>query len=382
MSKSISWFILLFYLVPFTIVLEYQFILGYIQVLTIFLCFFIGSAFFIKSNKLVPIDINKKYDSGISMMLFMLSLYIVFRFPLILEVIENLLSGTYAEWALQNAIERYRGGDDLGVLHNIGTALFIAYAVSLGMYSSRGRFIFYTILIMMLVVESFSLGRSSILLAGVAMVIEIIIRKNKSLQNFSSLNYMKLILGLVLILFIVFGTSAFFRLGGAEENVFEILQFKLGEYTLASYQAFYIWSEQIPEKLLFGQNTFSSLGKIFFSTEVAQGYYDAVETDFGFTPIYTNIRGFLEDFGILGVCMLFFVFGYIVKYCTYSNIGFFKLFFLRIVLYLILFVIYSPFLFTTALIGFFFPYIFLGLYLLLNTARKQRTFHEFISKTN
>ena len=297
MSKSISWFILLFYLVPFTIVLEYQFILGYTQVLTIFLCFFIGSAFFIKSDKLVPVDINKKYDSGISMMLFILSLYIFFRFSLISQVLENLLSGTFTQWALLNAVGRYQGGDDLGVLHNIGTALFIAYAVSLGMYSLRGRFIFYIILIMMLVVESFSLGRASILLAVVAMTIEIIIRKNKSLQTSSSFNYLRLILGIVTILLIIFGTSAFFRLG-VEDNVFEILQFQLGEYTLASYQAFYIWSEQMPEKLLFGQNTFASLGKVLFSTEVAQGYYDAVETDFGFTPIYTNIRGFLEDFGI------------------------------------------------------------------------------------
>ena len=363
MLRSLNWFVLIFYILPFTLTASSQYMVGFFQVIIVIGSFYLGQSL-IRVPKDYPVVEYKDYLTiGPIVLLFFVVLYIILRATLILDVFTNIGNGTFQGWALQNAIDRYNGEDNLGVLHNFGTCAFISYAVALGMLAPNQRKMsFYLILFLMFVVESFSLGRASILLAIVALAIELVFRNNKALYELSFLKAAIVASSVLLLMILIFGVSAGLRIG-ENADFFSILKFKLGEYTLSSYQAFYIWSEFPSEPLEFGKNTFTSIAKIVFSYEATQGNYAAVYTDYGLTPIFTTMRGFLADFGTFVTALLFGLFGWSIKFFTYRKVKFWTFIYLRTILFLLIFLIISPFFFTTALIGFFFPYILVGLYI-------------------
>jgi oligosaccharide repeat unit polymerase len=379
MLRCLNWFMLIFYLLPFCLVASGQYVLGFFQVLIIIGSFYFGQSLIRIPKESLAVEYKDYLTIGSEALLLFVVLYIILRANLIFDVFTNVANGTFSDWALKNAVDRYKGGGDLGVLHNLGTAAFISYAVALGMHSPKCRKMgFYSIFLLMFVVESFSLGRASILLASMALAVEVVIRNNRGLQEWSSLKAAIAGSLVLLLLILIFGVSAVLRVGESDD-LFSILKFKLGEYTLASYQAFYIWAWLPSEPLEFGKNTFTSIAKIVFSYEAAQGNYAAVYTDFGLTPIFTTIRGFLADFGAGGTAFLFGLFGWSIKLFTYRRVKFWSFIFLRTILFLLMFVIYSPFFFTTALIGFFFPYILIGLYIFSNMLLDQFPLRKRVS---
>jgi oligosaccharide repeat unit polymerase len=379
MLRSLNWFVLIFYLLPFCLTASSQYAVGFFQVIIVIGSFYLGQSLIRIPEDCVVVEYKDYLTIGPVVLLLAAALYIILRATLILDVFTNIGNGTFSEWALQNAVDRYNGGDNLGALHNFGTCAFISYAVALGMLAPNHRkMCFYLILFLMFIVESFSLGRASILLAVVVLAIELVFRNNKALQE---LRFLKAAIGastVLILVILVFGVSAGLRIG-ENADFFSILKFKLGEYTLASYQAFYIWSGFPSEPLEFGKNTFTSIAKIVFSFESAQGNYAAVYTDFGLTPIFTTMRGFLADFGTGVTAFLFGLFGWSIKLFTYRKVKFWSFIFLRTILFLLIFVIYSPFFFTTALIGFFFPYILIGLYIFSNMLFDQFPLRKRVS---
>jgi hypothetical protein len=147
------------------------------------------------------------------------------------------------------------------------------------------------------------------------------------------------------------------------DNIFEVMQIKLGEYFIGPYQAFLIWHTDLYYQTdnsppLY--NLFTSFYKLI-GFNVERGMYDLVNTDYGKTNIFTIIRALYSDLGFFISFVFFFIGGLVFKFFTYKRMNYFHYFWIRIVLYIILMVIYSPFYISTFLLATIISYILLFL---------------------
>ena len=95
---------------------------------------------------------------------------------------------------------------------------------------------------------------------------------------------------------------------------------------------------------------------------VQQGFYELVNSNFGYTNIYTNMRGLISDFGIYLNVLLFSFFGIFICLKTYFRANVVEYFFLRLIIMLIIFPFYSIFSFTTSFSSVLISYMILTFY--------------------
>jgi hypothetical protein len=287
-------------------------------------------------------------------------LYLIFRSDLILDIIQHLAQGDYAEWALSRAIDRYNGGGGGGIKYKIGTVVYFSFAFLFGARGFRQGFIlFLALFLVMSIVESSSLARAGVLLALAAYFVEFVIRYNRQLSELSLYKYLILASAACVLLSGVFLFSAYYRISDHPDVEAVLLQ-KAGKYTLAMYEALVLW-HQLDWDYTYGYANFASVYKIF-GVVVPQGFYTPVNTVFGETNIYTIIRGLVSDLSYLGAFCFFAFGGAGVKILNYKKIGSFEYFFIRLFLYILYFSLYSPFIFATVLIGFFLSFILMVLF--------------------
>jgi oligosaccharide repeat unit polymerase len=357
MSNILNKFIFMLYVVPFVFAIKIEFFLPFILVGTYVLCYYLGVyAIGLECKKARVVDHSIQFNASRKLINILFIVYLCARYQQIADMIANFISGSYGDWALQNALDRYAYDEDPGVVWKFGTVAYVCLMTTMGtarkLISKKHLiFIFASFLI-----ETSQLGRASTLIATAMLAVEYLIRSNKVFYNVSFKQSMKYGFFIILSMSVIFFTSAYMRLTDGDA-VFEILIHKLLVYTIAMYQAFYAWMNDYNfDSIDLGFYTFTPIFKMF-GYEVTQGLYPLVETDFGSTNIYTTLRGLVADFSIIGPCILFLFSGFYVKLMTHTKLNKINYFLLRFSILMMVYVIYSPFYFSTVFVGWMLSYV-------------------------
>lgn len=341
----------------------------FLQLQVILFSYITGAIFaYIYVKDLKPVDNGRFYiDSRILYILF--ALYVIAKYSTILSALGATINGNFTSFAMERTIDRYENFSEVSkqtFLERLGTISFLSFGSFLGaVRNTRKKHILMFIL--MIFVESVSLARLGVLLSFVGFVIEKIIRKSREIEKLNLMRLIRLYSVIAIILLIIFSFSAYFRVS-SKDNAIEIVVYKLGVYTVAMYEALMHWMySQYDYNIDLGYNSFASIYKIF-GIEFEQGFYDLTATTFGPTNIYTSIRGYLSDFGLLGTSFLFLAFGFFPILYSRVRLNYYKYIFLRFILWNFVFVLISPFNYFNFLAGF----IIFSLFVAISTLKKSR----------
>ncbi|EOX1305312.1 oligosaccharide repeat unit polymerase [Vibrio cholerae] len=361
MYKFSTVFLLVFYIFPFTITLTDTFYFEFIQVILILFGFVYAqvSLGFICRN-IPQVDYRRFYIPTFRTVLIVGFLYLAINHQLVIESITHLSNGTYGSWALDNAVKRYEGEVTPGIFPRIAVIFFITYCALLGSYGFRkGALYLYCLLFFFFIIESAGLSRAGILLGITLLATDFIIRNSLVLNRLKFIRYFKYSFVVFFVLIGIFFFSAYMRIAGSED-VLDILLKKFYSYTVAMYQALYIWMSDNTDAYgtTFGFSTFTSVYKLF-GAQTVQGFYLPTVTDYGITNIYTNLRGLLTDFGFIGAFIIFFIIGFSLKYYSHCRMSVFSLLLVRCQLYFFVFLLYSPYLFSTVFTGLLLSHVLL-----------------------
>ncbi len=336
----------------------FLFLFDFIDILTLFVVTFITGGYLI-AGQLRLKEVNREWglQANGKVMIFFALTYFIFSGPFILEIIENIIQGTYFEFAYLLAVDRYAGEAEEGIIKKVSTILFFAYCSAFGSSFNELSKKHWIFLIIMILVESSSLSRAGVLLGVSIVAIEIIMIKKNYFKTAKLFIWGNLIIKITLILIPIFIFSAYFRLT-ATDDVIPILIDKFLSYSVAMYFAFSHW---LSDANLFsaglGYNTLSTFYKIF-GIEYSQGHYTALlNTPFGETNIYTILRGLIEDFTVIGAMFFFLISGVAFKKFD-SNPSIYNYMIARFLGLMILYFFYSPFFFTTVFFGYHLPLVF------------------------
>ncbi len=352
MNKITNVFGVIFYLIPFSICAQVGgFSAGYAIILLIALAFSCG-----KSLSFGNIKFTKSYDflyfKNLEYLYMVAVAYYLINYELISDVFTNLLNGGFGEFALQLAIDRY---DEIAVVtlgQQISTILFIYYCSLLG--HTHFNIKIYLILIGMIILESVTLSRASVVLGLSAYFVGLVITRNAFFEKKTYSHIMVLFSTPIMILLMIFSFSALMRIQNSE-NIFEIFVEKFLGYTLAIYDAGLIYltthSDIVP--MGYGNDTMTFIYKIF-GYNFQGGFYDLVATNFGETNVFTIFRGLIYDYGIIITLLIVFASSLFINFYSRKKMGFIGFMYLRCFLYCYFTIIISPFQFTTAAVGFIF----------------------------
>ncbi len=332
----------------------------------------------VSGNPKSAIDHSDRYVAPRSIIYICMASYIIFKNADIAELIAGLVNGSLPEIMLNRAIQRYSGStSSLSLGAQLGTmTMFILFTglgsrVGVGIgRSKRETYFFVMFIIFVFFVESMALARAGIMLALVCFATEAVIRKNTWLQRLTIHRYVKIgALGCIIALG-VFMFSAYFRVY-QKDNTLEILYEKFALYTIASYDLFFTWlnatSGEPPQA---GINTFTFIWK-FLGMEVQQGYYSPMQSRFGYGNIYLNLRGLVQDFGIVGAALFFSSAVFTIGLATYNRLGSVRFFILRAFLVILFFPLISPFNFANFAVAFIFSGASLIAFDAMSSARRR-----------
>ncbi len=355
MLKFFSIWIFLLYLLPFSFSVKIDYFFYYILVLFTFLSFYFGT-FIFEKKKSTPFNYSKWLQASYTQLILSFIFFIIFRFPTIIDVFTHLFLGDYIQWSLSKAVSRYKGDEEeQTIFYQLGTISMFIYSILLGTFFSITRIKLYSAILCLffiILIESSTLGRAGTLVCIVAIISEMVIRKNHILQSMPIKKILKVLFIIFTLFLLLFFYSAYNRLD-TNDDPSQILFDKFGEYVIGPYQAFFIWfqnpnSQNIVNYPFF--NLFTSIYKIA-GIKVEQGFYPLVMTDFGETNIYTVLRAFYSDFGWILTSLFFFIFGIFIKYITFKKMNIISYFFLRFIFCIFLMVVLSPYYFTTFLLA-------------------------------
>lgn len=361
MSRVISLVLFFIYIIPFTIVYNKDYQLTYLSILFLFSGFYFGNII-LKTRNSKPIDYSNFMVSNNFLFFIFFALYIFFKHELVFNVFTHLIQGDFIEWSLETATSRYRGfEEEPGLLYNLGTTCMFIYASLLGTIEKRKYyFLFIFGLLFIFLIESSTLGRAGTFTALIALFSELIIRKNNFFQKLSYSKLFKYSFFPILIVSVLFLYSAINRLG-PQDDVNEILIIKLGEYIIGPYEAFFIWHNNFDFNDTSNPPLFSLFTSIYKlgGILVDQGAYDLIKTNYGYTNIFTVMRGLYTDLGFYFSFLVLFLYGLLLKYFTFKRMNYFQYFYVRVFLSITLMVVISPFYFTTFLIANIISYLLL-----------------------
>lgn len=358
MIKVTRLLILFFYIIPFLFISLTRKDFSIFPIIFIYFSFFVFS-YLVERKNYIKIDYTNYLNSTFNQLIFFSLLFLIGRIELINELISVLFNGEILDFAKNKAVDRYLGfNENLSFSYQIGTIAFFCYCILLGCFNQNKKVYLYIILFLMILIESATLGRAGSVIGISLLLGEIIIRYN------SSFSYIKIINNSIIILLISFILFSILQIARFDEGdeLFSILILKFGEYTIGIYDAFYIWfNDYYNFHLEWGFNTFTPIFKIL-GFSVQQGFYELVNSNFGYTNIYTNMRGLISDFGIYLNVLLFSFFGIFICLKTYFRANVVEYFFLRLIIMLIIFPFYSIFSFTTSFSSVLISYMILTFY--------------------
>jgi len=326
------------------------------QLVLIFSFFFLGALFAqYKVSAFSYVDYSNRFVVQPKVFYLIFSVYAFSKVGVINDVVNHLFSGEFMSYALNNAVQRYTNFADLSqqsILQRLGTICFLMSG-SLAASVKAERWPVHMLLFLMILVESASLARLGVLIVFVTYFVEFLIRHNVRLQKLSFIRLARMSIFVVVVLAAIFLFSAYGRVYDKGDNIHQILVMKLGVYTVAMYEALLLWMQTSSDQYgsTYGTGSFSGAFKIV-GFEFNQGFYKPVDTTYGSTNIYTNIRGFLSDFGLVGSCVLMSICGFIVVLYSKKSMSFYSYNTVRLVITMLFFCLFSPFIHFNTLAAF------------------------------
>jgi oligosaccharide repeat unit polymerase len=355
MLKIILYAFFILYILPqFLFIVKYPF--EVIQVLTIAAFFLLGALFAqLKVSNLSYLDYSDRFALQPKVFYLIFLFYMITRAEAVNDIVTHLISGEFMSYALNNAVQRYTNFDEVSqqsIIQRFGTISFLMSGSLAASIKTERRKV-HMLLILMILIESASLARLGVLVVFVTYFVEFVIRHNVRLQKLPLMRLGVIAFFLVVILAAIFLFSAYGRVSDKDDGILEILLMKLGVYTIAMYEALLLWMQTNSDQYgsTYGLGSFAGAFKIL-GFEFEQGFYKPIDTSHGVTNIYTNIRGFLSDFGLVGSCILMFIFGFIVSLYSKKSMSFFSYNAVRLIMIMLLFCLFSPFIHFNTLFAF------------------------------
>ena len=317
--------------------------------------------------KRLSIDIDTKICTGLvffAVLVYLIGVISNFEIAKILSF--NMES--YFSIANQSAIERYSGQQKLTIYYKIGSvfayfsAFSIGFLLALPSQSDRvvSRFKIIALLFLFIaVLDSFLMAaRAGMMMLSFCMLSSFFIVK----QYLYSGRFVRLSLSLVikliitvLSIFLFFLIIQVFRGGKSDFDLLPIIN-HLMTWFVGHIPAFSNWLKNyelftVPS---FGLNSFAGLADLFGAKNRAIGIYAG--TDIGndrISNIYTGLRPLIEDFSILGVGIIYFMFGLsFIKMFTKNGSLIFIFVNIAVVAYLSWSFVTSIFSYNTILLGY------------------------------
>ena len=347
-------FFILYILPQFLLIVKYPF--EVIQVLTIAAFFLLGALVAqLKVSNLSYLDYSNRFSVQPNMFYLIFSVYALSKLGVIYDSALSLSRGEFMSYALNNAVQRYtdfEGSSQQSIFQRLGTICFLMSG-SIAASTKTQRLPIHMLLLLMIVIESVNLARLGVLIVFVTYFVEFVIRHNVRLQELSLIRLARMGIFMVVILAAIFLFSAYGRVSDKDDGILEILLMKLGVYTIAMYEALVFWMQTSSDQYgsTYGTGSFAGAFKLV-GFEFDQGFYEPVDTNFGSTNIYTNIRGFLSDFGLVGSCILMSTFGFIVSLYSKKGMSFYSYNIVRLILIMLLFCLISPFVYFNTFVAF------------------------------
>lgn len=345
MRKTVSFVLLFVYIFPLLIVLPAFFnIYSVLTVLTLIMLFCMSIT--------IPLSSRSERCFSIRVFILLFLLYLTLKLEVITVYVDDLLNGTFFVGLQERAIRRY--SSDTGLSLAMKASRVVLYSLAPCLIAVRlNRIIKSLIFILILVLESFDLARAPMLLFTVLILVDYIIQYGFKVDRIPWRRFLLLCFKVSISAFVFFVIVALGRIQG-EDGLFQILFKKIGEYSISMYWTFLYWLES-------GSWSFFNLDiesffaiKKFFTGEIAKdGFYqNHVVTPYGRTIVYTNIRGIIEDLGLLSVVVVPLIFSNLLFRYKW-NLKIFQ----RIILVMLCYPIISPFIYTVFLLGFFLGWI-------------------------
>lgn len=316
MRKVINFVFIIIYIVPFTFTNpNYWTSFGFFLIFINSLFFLLGLNYFRSSNFLPRLNSRIEISSYFFFCIFFL-FCIVTNYNL-LNVFLSLFNGSYLENGLEEAKDRYSIGEGASSIDKVGTVFFFLYSFCLGTLNKYTKFkvLFSLFYLIMVIYFLSSLARAGVVISIVAIVVTLLINNRFYLNNISFLKIFTYFFISFLILIAIFLIPAYGRIQ-YDDKIIELLFFKLGEYSIAMYEALLIWISSFNfGDITYGKNTFTFIYKIF-GYVIPQGFYtEVVDTRFGVTVIFTIFRGLIQDFSIFSILIFYFL-GISVSYIS------------------------------------------------------------------
>lgn len=347
--------LLTLYVFPYSLFF-YDYPFQIFQIYLVCLFFTLGLAYAnLQSRSLYYINYSDRFTVKPELFYLFFFIFLIAKATVILDFSSSLIAGEFAQYAYNKAIDRYENFEEVSqrsLLDRIGAIIFLMSG-SLCASIHKKKFLAHCLLFFMILISSVELARTGVLFVFTTYFIEFIIRNNKSLQQTSNLRLFKIGIQILFGLLLIYLFSAYFRISSSSNDVMGIILSKLLVYTIAMYEAVLIWMSNNIESYFssYGTQTFAGVYKIL-GLSFEQGFYTSIDTRFGATNIYTNMRGFFSDFGIIGTSLIFFIFGYLISWYSKNDMSFFSYLIVRLFLLMFLFMIYSPMIFFNTFIAF------------------------------
>jgi len=292
--------------------------------------------------------------------------YFAIRIPYINDIFQALVSGDFATYALNRAKARY-SGESMGFAYNIGTALFIcflglsgtffgvnyqnSFAASSAHKSNNSLVKIIVVISVMILIESSGLARAGVVMAMTLFIANYLYAKRMDYQNITFNQFVIFGMKVGTTVLLVFYFSAYLRLSEGAD-VLTLLKEKTYVYFIGPHESFSTWLSYSEDSLLttYGYNTFASVAKLFGAAS-QQGHYEKfVDSQ---TNVFLLYRGLLEDFGLVFTGFFLVTLSYFANYSDAFSHRFPGLIVaVKASVCMVLFVFYSPFIFTTFLVGF------------------------------
>lgn len=339
--------IIALYLIPsITLIGIYPFEATQVIVVSLFWLLGYLSVFSLRKFKSGAIK-NGSHNLPSSYFFLVFIIYTIAKIDTISVAAQSLTTGNIVNFMYQNAVARYENFSEvstLGLIDRAGTVSFLMSGFIFANLKQLSKLSIFCFLLMILI-DSLSLARFGALFVFVSYVFEKVRINTDTITNARFSELFKYSFILTIFLIAIFGFSAYFRIAGRVDNIFDVLLMKFTTYTIAMYEALLIWMSQQEYYIsTFGKGTLAGPLKMFGLT-VEQGFYGLQITRFGNTNIYTNMRGLLSDFGLVGTCLVMYAGGLITSAYSVANRGPVMEFLVRFYGVFIMFVIFSPYIF-------------------------------------
>lgn len=371
MSRSLIYLTFVVYLIPALLVLPREYYIGSFAAIVVVLAaltpYYIkltmelsrGCRFSCKPDRvLAPIPVH--------IITVICVVYLLLRANDIVIFVTNLNHGTLMQYALDNALARYDGnieGRQDTLAGRISTILYLSLGflwggVKRALKNNTTYYISIGLTIAISIFELTSLSRLPFLIFLVGFLTEFILRNNATINRMRVRQFATIGLGLSVVALFIFFLVGFGRVYSAD-NMLNVVASKLGSYTLAPHEAFAIWFDangSLTGSSDFGFNTFTALYKVF-GVEVQLGRWEPVLTTYGSTNIYTNLRDFVMDYGMVLTAAIVFIANLYLVVKSYSGVNLLSMLICRNIIFCAAFPFYSPFLHFNTFAAFLFSFL-------------------------